>query len=146
MAESYQYLRLTFAGGSYLLPSTAGFTIEQRESLHLNGDLTAHVTAWRVTRNARWPAYALDQEFQVTRRDDWQRAVFVEAMPHAIGIIVDDVHLLPRSPAQASTFTPLGPVPTAAGHLFNGAWIADGQMMLVLDPPAFVRYLQGLGD
>lgn len=146
MADAKQYLRLTFAGANYLLPSTAGFTIEQRENLSINSALNQRVSAWRVVRNSRWPAYALNGEFQVTRRDDWQRAVFVEAMPHALGVIVDDVHLLQRAQAQVSSFTPLGPPATRAGHLFSGAWIVEREVTLVLEPQAFVAYLQGLGD
>ena len=145
MADATQYLRLTFAGATYLLPSTAGFTIEQRENLQVSNAPNERVSAWRATRTGRWPAYALNSEFQVTRRNDWQRAVFVEAMPHALGIIVDDVHLLPRAQVQVSPFTPLGPPATRAGHLFSGAWISDREVTLVLEPQAFVSYLQGLG-
>jgi hypothetical protein len=144
MADNKQYLRLTIEGGNYLLPSTAGFTIEQRENLQLSTDPTARVSAWRTTRQGRMPAYALDREFRVTHRDDWQRAVFVEALPHAIGIIADDVHLMPRGHVQASPFTVLGPAPTGAGHLFNGAWITEKEVMLVLDANGLFAYLQGL--
>src|SRR6266566_8508867 len=119
MADATQYLQLTFAGASYLLPSTAGFTIEQRENLTLNNARDGRVTAWRTTRKGRMPAYALDAAFRVVRRDDWQRAVFVEAMPQALGVIVDDVQLLPRNQAQVSPFTPLGPRPTPVGHVFS---------------------------
>lgn len=146
MADPKQYLRLTITGGNYLLPSTAGFTIEQRENLQANSDKAARVSAWRVTRTARWPAYALDGEFRVTRRDDWQRAVFVEAIPHPIGVIVDDVHMLPRAQVQTSPFTPLGPAATEAGHLFSAAWIQEKDVMLVLDANALFAYLQGLGE
>jgi hypothetical protein len=146
MADSKQFLRLTFGGGTYLLPSTAGFTIEQRESLQLSESATSRVSAWRLVRNSRWPAYALDGNFQPIRPNDWQRAVFVEAMPHAIGVIVDDVHLLARGQAQVTPYTPLGPTPTRSGHLFSGAWVTDTELMLTLEPQAFVVYLQGLGE
>jgi len=146
MADPKQYLRLAIGGGSYLLPSTAGFTIEQRENLQVNNDRNARVSAWRVTRNGRMPAYALTGKFEVTRREEWERAVFIEAMPHAIGVIVDDVYLLPRAQVQASPFTPLGPPPTDAGHLFSGVWISEQEMMLVLEANALFAYLQGLGS
>ncbi len=146
MADSKQYLRLVVAGVDYLLPSTAGFTIEQRENLQVNNVASGRVSAWRVTRNNRWPAYALDREFQVTRPSNWQRAVFVEAAPHAIGVIVDDVHLLPRAQAQVSPFTPLGKPATPAGHLFSGAWVTEKQVIFMLHPQALVAYLQGTGE
>ncbi len=146
MADAKQYLRLTFGGASYLLPNTVGYTIEQRESLQMNPAPNEHVGAWRVMRNSRWPAYALDAEFHPIRRDDWQRAVFIEAMPNAVGVIVDDVHLLPRSQAQASQFTPLGSPATRVGHLFAGAAVTERDATLVLDPQAFVAYLQSLGN
>jgi hypothetical protein len=146
MADPGQFLRLNIGGGNYLLPSTAGFTIEQRDSLQINDTPSSRVAAWRMVRNSRWPAYAVDRDFLPQRRDDWQRAVFVEAMPHAIGVVVDDVHLLARAQAQVTPYHPLGPVPTRAGHLFSGAWVTDTELMLVLEPKAFVLYLQSLGD
>lgn len=146
MAESKQYLRLTFGGASWLLPNTAGYTIEQRENMTLNTVRDGRVSAWRTTRSNRWPAYALDDGFKVTRRDGWERAVFIEAAPHAIGVIVDEVQLLPRTQTQAAPFSPLGAPATRAGHLFAGAWVTEQQVMLVLEPRAFVVYLQGLGE
>lgn len=146
MADPKQYLRLNFSGGAYLLPSTAGYTIEQRDSLQLNDNTGSRVSAWRTVRASRWPAYALDADFRPIRRNEWQRAVFVEALPYAIGIIVDDVHLLPRQQAQVTPFTPLGQKPTRAGHIFTGAWVTERELMLVLDPQALVVFLQGLGD
>jgi hypothetical protein len=146
MADPKQYLRLTFAGVSCLLPNSAGYTIENRENLILNDRRDGRVSAWRTSRNSRWPAYALDRNFKIVRRDDWQRAVFIEAVPHAIGVIVDDVHLLPRPQTPVAAFVPLGPPATRAGHLFSGAVLSEREVMLVLEPQAFVVYLQGLGD
>lgn len=145
MNDPKQYLRLSFGGGTYLLPSTAGYTIEQRENLTANTS-SSNVCAWRSVRGSRWPAYALDDNFQPVRRDDWERAVFVEALPHAYGVIVDDVHLLPRSQMQVSPFSPLGPAPTRAGHLFSGAWVTDTEVILVFEPKTLVAFLQGLDD
>ena len=144
MAETKQYLRMTFGKGTYLLPSTSGYTIEQRENLLVNNSPTGHVCAWRSVRGSRWPAFALDDEFQPSRRDNWERAVFIESLPHAFGLIVDDVHLLPRGPMQVSPFTPLGPASTRAGHLFSSAWVTEDGVMLVFEPKTLVAYLQAL--
>jgi hypothetical protein len=144
MAEQKQYLRLTIAQSSFLLPSATGFTIEQRDNLLINSGRNGNVAAWRVVRNNRQPAYALDGAFKAVRRDDWQRAVYVESTTGTYGIVVDDVYLLPR--AQVATFIPLGAAPVGAGHLFNGVATAEGEVMLMLDPRTFSAYLQSLGE
>lgn len=146
MTDPKQYLRMTFAGGTFLLPGTSGYTIEQRENLMANNSANSNVCAWRSVRGSRWPAFALDDAFQPVRRDDWQRAVFIEALPHAFGVVVDDVHMLPRSQMQVSSFTPLGRPATRAGHLFAGAWVTEEGVMLVFEPTTLVAYLQGLDE
>lgn len=146
MADSNQYLRLQLGETSYLLPSESGFTIEQREHLITNKSPEGNVAAWQSVRSARLPAYCLDGMLRVTRHHDWHRAVFLDAMPHAVGLVVDEVHLLPRSETVISPFTPFGLPPTRRGHLFSGAWVTGNRIILVLDPGAFVAYLQSLGD
>jgi hypothetical protein len=131
----------------YLLPSTTSYTIEQREALIPNSTPDSRVVAWRSVRGARWPAYCLDAGLKATRRHDWQRAVFIEAAPVALGLIVDDVHLLPRTETEVvASFTPLGPAPTRYGHLFSSAWVSGRRVTLVFEPKALIGYLQGLGD
>ncbi|MBI3571416.1 MAG: chemotaxis protein CheW [Gammaproteobacteria bacterium] len=146
MADPNQYLRLQLGEASYLLPSASGFTIEQREHLITNKSPEGNVAAWQSVRSARLPAYCLDGMLRVTRHHDWHRAVFLDAVPHAVGLVVDEVQLLPRSETVVSPFTPLGLPPTRLGHLFSGAWVTGNRIMLVLDPEAFVAYLQSLGD
>lgn len=146
MAEPNQYLRLQLGDTSYLLPNAAGFTIEQREHLVVNKNPEGNVAAWRTQRTTRLPAYCLDPMLRVTRHQRWQRAVYLEAAPHAVGLAVDEVHLLPRAETVISPFTPLGLVPTHHGHLFSGAWVSGNRLVLVLEPKALMAYLQGLGD
>ncbi|HKQ30587.1 MAG TPA: hypothetical protein VJS66_04805 [Burkholderiales bacterium] len=146
MTEPKQYLRMSFGTGTYLLPSTSGYTIEQRENLVASNAANSNVCAWRSVRGSRWPAFALDDQLQPVRRDDWQRAVFIEALPHAFGMIVDDVHMLPRAQMQVSPFTPLGPAPTRVGHLFSGAWVTEDSVMLVFEPKTLIAYLQSLEE
>ena len=146
MADPNQYLRLQLGETSYLLPSAAGFTIEQRENLIANKSSEGKVAAWQAVRSARLPAYCLDGRLQVTRHHDWHRAVFLDAAPHAVGLVVDEVQLLPRSETTVSPFLPLGLAPTRVGHLFSGAWVTGNRIVLVLDPKAFVAYLQSLGE
>ena len=146
MADPNQYLRLQLGGASYLLPSASGYTIEQREHLTTNKSPEGNVAAWQSSRAARLPAYCLDEMLRVTRHHDWQRAVFLEAAPHAVGLVVDEVQLMPRAETTVSPFTPLGLPPTRMGHLFSGAWVTGNRLILVFDPQAFVGYLQSLGD
>lgn len=146
MADPNQFLRLQLGKVSYLLPSTAGFTIEQRESLVTNKSSEGNAIAWRNARGKRWPAYCLDSDLKLTRHQNWHRAVFLEAMPHAVGIVVDEVQLLPRAETTVSPFTPIGSPPTQQGHLFSGAWVTNNRVILVFEPKAFVAYLQTLED
>lgn len=146
MADPNQYLRLQLGSTSYLLPSVSGFTIEQRENLITNKSPDGNVAAWRSVRAARLPAYSLDAMLRVTRHHHWHRAVFLDAAPQAVGLVVDEVQLLPRAETTVSPFTPLGLPPTRLGHLFSGAWVTGNRVMLVFEPKAFVAYLQSLGE
>ncbi len=146
MNEPQQYLRLVLQGVEYLLPSTAGFSIEQRDTLTLNRSSDSDVTAWRTVRTGRWPAYSLDAELRVTKRDDWQRAVFIDALPKAVGLIVDEVQMLPRAETQVAPFVPLGAPVLKRGHVFAGAWVTGKRVILVFDPNVLVAYLQSLGE
>jgi hypothetical protein len=141
-----QYLRLQIGGVNYLLPGTQRYTVEQRDSLIPNHDADSHVSAWRSVRAVRWPAYCLDGNLRVRKRDDWQRAVFLEATPTAVGLIVDEVQLLARGDTAMAAFTPLGPAPTSAGQLFSGAWVSGRKVMLMFEPSALIAHLRSLGD
>jgi len=146
LADPTQYLRLQLGKSSYLLPSTMAFTIEKREQLIVNTSDEGNVAAWQSVRSVRLPAYCLDGQLRVTRQSNWQRAIFLEASPHAIGLVVDEVQLLPRAETAIVPFTPPGLPPTRQGHLFSGASVMGHRIVLVLDPKAFVAYLQNLGD
>ena len=146
MTETNQYLRLQLGDTSYLLPSGSGFTIEQRENLVNNKSPEGNVAAWRVVQAARFPAYCLDATLRVNRRHHWHRAVFLDSLPHAVGLAVDEVQLLPRAETVISPFTPPGLPPTRLGHLFSGAWVTGHRAMLVFEPKALAAYLQSLGE
>ena len=146
VGEHNQYLRLQLGSISYLLPGTSGYNIEQRDNLVINKSPEGNVAAWRTVRTARYPAYCLDATLRVTRHHHWYRAVFLEALPHAVGMVVDEVQLLPSAETTITPFIPLGLPPTHLGHLFSGAWVTGNQVMLVFEPKAFVSYLQSLGN
>lgn len=146
MAKAKQYLRVQVGEGVYLFPGATGYAIEQRENLSLDG-ITGPIAAWRTVRGRRLPAYALDAALRPTRRTDWQRAVFIESTRgDGAGFVADDVHMLPEDETPVTTFEPLGPPPTPAGHVFAGAWQQEKRVVLVFDPRALVAYLQSLGS
>jgi hypothetical protein len=141
MAVSEQYLRVAFAGVEFLLPSSASYAIEQREGLLVNDSGAGSAAAWWETRGKRLPAYHLDADLNLVRNDDWQRAVFLNAQPHAIGLAANDIQLLPRADVHVESFHPLGPAPTRGGQLFSAAWVQGSEVTLVFEPHALATYL-----
>jgi hypothetical protein len=145
LAQSDEYLRFTLGGVPYLLASSASCAIEKRDALTLNTTGKGKVAAWSLQGNDRWPAYCFDRELRVSLRDNWERAIFLEARPLPVGVAADSVQLLGQGEAVVSAFTPLGPAPTRAGHLFTGAWVVGPQAILVFDAATLAAFLQGLG-
>lgn len=146
MADQRQYLRIRLQSTDYLMPGTAGFTIEKRESLEVS-DGNALVVGWHVTAGGRAPAFSLDAELNPHPRHGWQRAVFLQSGTRRVGLVADELQLLAREDVRPEPFRPLGPPPTAAGPLFNAAWVREGHPpMLVFDPRALVEYLSRLGE
>ncbi len=144
MVAQDQYLRIGLGDAAFLLPSNASFAIEKRENLVLDSSGLGAVTAWRESASGRWPAIHLDQDLRPVSRGDWQRAVFLESSPYPVGLIANEVQLLPRSDVQVEPFTPLGAAPTRVGHMFSGAWVSSTQVLLVIEPRALAAYLYQL--
>ena len=145
MADNKQYLRIGLLGVDYLLPNTTSYTIEKREQLEINDAPGALIVAWQSTPAGRTPAYSLDADLSPVHRQAWQRAVFLKG-PQALGLIADELQLLPHGEVRVEPFTPLGPPPSAAGHLFGGVWVRAGQLpVLVFEPQALAAYLVRLG-
>lgn len=145
MRNQAQYARLQLHGANYLMPATLSLVIEQRDALLPNTG-SGNATAWRTHHDMRWPAYSLDAGFKLTRRKQWNRALFLDAGADSVGVIVDEVQLLSRADIQLSPFTPLGAPPTRHGHLFKGAWVEGRHATLVIDPQTFLAYLQGFAQ
>lgn len=141
MAEPQQYLRLSLQHMDYLLPSEASISIEQRDNMIAADADDGSVLAWLGAQNQRWPAFYLDGGLQPTQSDAWQRAIFIDGLPHPLGLIADEIQLLPRADVHIEPFTPFGPAPSPAGPLFSGAWIRNSELVMVLDPKGLVGYL-----
>lgn len=145
MAGIDQYLRITIGEMEYLLHSSASLAIEQQESLLVNAE-NGNVTAWRKSGSGRWPAYSLGPDLRPAPRRDWERAVFINAAPTPVGLIADEIQLLPQAEVQVEPFTPLGPPPTRNGHVFAGVWVSQQKLVLVFEPAGFAAYLHSLGE
>lgn len=145
MTDNRQYLRIGLMGVDYLLPGSAGFTIEKREDLEA-GEPGSLVAAARVLPNgARVPAYSLDAGLNPFPRHGWQRAVFIQGSP-AAGLVADEVELLSPAEVHVERFRPLGRPVTRAGHLFSGAWVLAGAApVLMFEPRALLAFLGQLG-
>lgn len=142
MADAQQYLRIALEDAEFLLPSEASVSIEQRDQLTV--DTQGAVTAWREVRGSRWPAFYLGADLRLARGADWQRAIFLDYEPYPLGLIADEVQLMPRAEVQIEPFYPPGPRATPVGPLFSGAWMRDQKMVLVFEPNALVSYLHKL--
>lgn len=145
MAELNQYLRIGFAGLDFLLPSEASHAIEQRHGMIINDSGDGSATAWWESRGARWPVYHLDRDLELVHDDNWQRAVFLNARPHPVGLAANEIQLLSRSEIQVEPFYPLGKPATAGGHLFSAAWVKGAEAMLIFEPDALTAYLLNIG-
>ena len=145
MAESRQYLRIGLMGVDYLLPNSTSHVIEKREHLEINDAPGAFIAAWQSAASGRAPAYSVDANLNPLSRYSWQRAVFFQAGGQMLGLVADELQLLAREDVRIEPFTPPGPAPTPAGHLFGGAWVRAGQVpVLVFEPRVLADYLMRL--
>ncbi len=141
MAGSEQYLLVVFAGQEFLLPSSASFAIEQREGLVVNDSGAGSAVAWWEARGKRLPVYHLDRDIRPVRNNDWQRAVFLNAQPHPVGLAANEIQLLTRTDVRVEPFHPLGHASTRGGPLFSAAWVQGAQITLVFEPQTLATYL-----
>ncbi len=135
------YLELKFAGHTFLMPNTPDVSIEPRENMQL--DQKARAAAIRSLQGVLWLAYILDADLQPTANGAWTRAVFLNARSNRpVGLLVDDLRLLPADALRIEPFTPLGPAPVKGQHLFYAAAIQASALTLVFAPAALTAYLQ----
>ncbi len=145
MTETRQFLRIGLMGVDYLLPNSTSYVIEKREHLEINDAPGALIAAWQATPSGRAAAYSVDANLDPLPRHAWQRAVFLQAGNQTFGLVADELQLLAREEVRVEPFTPPGPAPTPAGHLFGGAWVRAGHVpVLVFEPRALVDYLMRL--
>ena len=145
MAQDSQYLAIHIGDTSFLLHGAVSLAIEKRNSL-LPKTESNKAAAWRKHKKGNWPAYALDSDLNLSSADVWQRAVFIPATPHPVGLAADEIELLSDEEINPEPFTPVGCQIPGVGCLFSSAWVNQGRVHLVLDADKLALYLQSLGQ
>lgn len=144
MVNSAQFLLFRIGDTSYLIPGSATVAIDKRDSLTSGDSAHGGVCGWRTAGTERWPVYLVDAQLRPSAGGHWERAIFLPASPHPVGIAANAVQLLPQSEVLTVPFRPIGPPPTRAGHLFNAAWIHEANVILVFDPATLGLFLLNL--
>lgn len=144
MVDSAQFLLFRIGDTSYLVPGSRTVAIDKRDSLSSEDSSQGGICGWRTSGTERWPVYLLDAQLRPTGGGHWERAIFLPASPHPVGIAANAVQLLPQNEVSTVPFRPLGPPPIPAGHLFNAAWVHDTNVILVFDPETLALFLLNL--
>lgn len=135
------YLELKFAGHTFLMPNSSELLIEPRENMQV--ERKGQAAAKRSMQGAEWLAYALDAQMGTLPESSWTRAVFMNVnAARPVGLLVDDLRLLPVDGLRIEPFVPLGPAPDTGYHLFNAASMQSATLTLVFAPLGLAAYLQ----
>jgi len=134
---------MQIAGIDFLIRSQCSVAIEPREQLIAE---TSHpyIVGWRAVLSDRWPVFHLASDLSTRSEADWEKAVFIDAKPHPVGITASNILLLPTE-VVVEPFTPPGVSPTPVGHIFSGAWVQGADVLLAFSADALVAHLKRLG-
>ena len=145
MTTLRHYLEVRFAGQTFLLPNAPDLLVEPRENMQL--ERKGQAAASRNVQGVVWLAYALDANMQPLPESAWTRAIFLNvASRQPVGLLVDDLKLLPVDGLRIEPFIPLGPVPQTGHHLFNAAAMQTATPTLIFAPVGLAAYLQAQED
>ena len=140
-AGARHYLELKFAGHTFLVPNTPDVSIEPRENMQ--SERKGRAAASRSLQGVLWLGYLLDADLRPTADGAWTRAVFLNARgTRPVGLLVNDLRVLPADALRIEPFTPLGPAPVQGQHLFHAAAMQASTLTLVFSPTALAAYLQ----
>lgn len=145
MAESNQYIRIRIRNTSFLIPAEASLGIESRDSLEVNSVGEGKAVAWKIVGTNKWPAFALDEEMNITRGNAWEQVVYVQGDHSAVGLAAENIQMVARSDIQVQPFTPVGPIPASGKHIFTAVWIEGNTPVLMFEPKALAFYLAVVG-
>ncbi len=144
MTDLRHYLELRFAGQVFLMPNGSDISVEPRENMQL--EQRGRAAALRTVQGESWLAYALGPDWSPRPDAPWTRAVFLNnGASQPVGVLVDDLKLLPVGSMRIEPFTPLGPAPVPGRHLFPAAAVGGGAPILVISPEGLATYLRSLG-
>ncbi|MBE9515839.1 MAG: hypothetical protein IME93_02555 [Proteobacteria bacterium] len=139
-----QFLRLTVGESSFLLPGSASLGIEKKDKLLINS-AGSNVIGWKQDGNNKWPAYAIDNMWNIDPTAPWDRVVYIPASPFPVGIGADSIEMLSDTDIEPAPFTPVGEAPSRYGHLFGAAWVDSDKTYLVINPSGVAGYLLTIG-
>lgn len=141
MTALRHYLEFGFAGHRFLLPNSHELVIEPRENMEI--EQKGYAAALRRVQGVIWLAYALDSEFKAVPESPWTRAIFLDTQGRRpVGLLVEDMRLVPLDTLRIEPFTPLGPTPVSGQHLFQAAAMGAQSLTLVMAPVALAAYLR----
>ena len=145
MADDNQFISIRIRNTSFLLPANASLGIEQRETLELNSGKGGNAVAWKVVGANKWPAYALDEDLELTSGNAWERVVYVQDGGSVVGLAAENIQIMNRGDIQVQPFLPVGPPPKSGKHIFSSSWIEGNTPVLMFEPSALASYLTVVG-
>ncbi len=144
MTDLQHYLELRFAGQTFLMPNGLDVSVEPRENMQL--ERRGRAAALRTVQGEAWLAYALDSDWLPLPESPWTRVVFLGiGASQPVGLLVDELKLMPVGSLRIEPFTPLGPAPVPGRHLFPAAAVDGRAPILVMAPAGLAAYLRSLG-
>ena len=134
------YIELRFADRLYLMANVPQLVVEPRENLLI--EPTGRAAAQRVVQGVSWPAYALDAALEPVAQSPWTRAIFLNSTERGVGILVDEMRLVPVDRLRIEPFVPLGPPPPGGQPVFDAAAMQQAGLTLVFSVSGLVAHLR----
>ena len=145
MADNNQFISIRIRNTSFLFPANASLGIEQRETLEVNSGKGSKAVAWKIVGANKWPAYALDENLNLTSGKAWERVVYVQDGERVVGLAAESIQIMNRDDILVQPFLPIGPVPKGGKHVFSSSWIDGNTPVLMFEPSGLASYLNFVG-
>ncbi len=133
------YIELRMGSSTFFLANTPLLVIEPRENMLVKP--VGLAAAQRVVQGVAWPAFSLDADMEPVADAPWTRAIFLNTAEHGVGILVDDLRLVPVDHLRVEPFFPLGPLPPGGEPLFDAAAMETGTLTLVFSTRGLIAHL-----
>lgn len=139
MTDIKHYLEIVLDGATFLLPHVPGIQVEVRENMQV--EAIGVVAARRHVQGAAWPALALDRNLMPCLDSPWTRAVFLPPNERPVGLLINDMKLVPADSLRIEPFIPLGARAPGDPLVFDAAAMTGRGLTLVFSPPGLTHYL-----